>query len=220
MIEDQNQEDDFMEEQSGVKSWIQENLRIIISVAIVIIIAGGIYSYAKRSPADDRLNILDENQLSLDGNVDEMNPEDGNIATEDEDVVIDEEKNNEEKAEPAAQEAEPAKQETAPSADSSKETNDSFIETAQKGDGLTHLARRALADYLEKNPDSQLTAEHKIYIEDYLRKNVSHEGKVLVGSSVEFSKDLINQAIEQSKKLNDNQLKNLQKYSAMVPSLS
>ncbi|MCK9379217.1 MAG: hypothetical protein M0P97_03710 [Candidatus Moranbacteria bacterium] len=212
MEENQNQEDDFMEEQSGVKSWIQENLRIIISVAIVVIIAGGIYSYAKRSPADDGLNILEEDQLSLDGNLDETNSEDEPVATE-EDVVVDEVKDS-------GETAEPAKQETVPATESSKETNGSFIETAQQGDGLTHLARKALADYLEKNPDSQLTAEHKIFIEDYLRKNVNHDGKVFVGSSVEFSKDLINQAIGQSKKLNDNQLRNLQKYAAMVPSLS
>jgi len=102
----------------------------------------------------------------------------------------------------------------------SKETGESFIETAGSGDGVTHLARRALANYLEKNPDSTLTPEHKIYIEDYLRKNVGFSGRVYVGTSVEFSKDLVSQAIEQSKKLNDNQLKNLHKYSVMVPSLS
>jgi hypothetical protein len=102
----------------------------------------------------------------------------------------------------------------------SKETENSFIETAVKGNGLTVLARKATANYLEKNPDSTLTKEHKIYIEDYLRKNVGHKGGVKVGSSVEFSKDLIQKAISQSKNLNERQLQNLQKYSARVSSLS
>ena len=30
-----------------LKRWFQDNLRIIVSVAIVIVIAGGIYSYSK-----------------------------------------------------------------------------------------------------------------------------------------------------------------------------
>ena len=86
---------------------------------------------------------------------------------------------------------------------------------------MTHLARRALADHLEKNPDSALTAEHKIYIEDYLRKNVSSsQQSVYVGTTVEFSKDLIRTAIERSKQLNDAQIKNLHKYAVQVPSLS
>ena len=46
-------EDDLNENQESgtdaVKKWIQDNLRIIISVVIVVVIAGGIYSYSKRS---------------------------------------------------------------------------------------------------------------------------------------------------------------------------
>ena len=64
------------------------------------------------------------------------------------------------------------------------------------------------------------TKEHKIYIEDYLRKNISQKGGVHVGTSLEFSKDLVQKAIAQSKTLNERQLKNLQKYSARVTSLS
>ncbi len=31
------------------KNWLQDNIRIIISIFIVILIAGGIYSYSKRT---------------------------------------------------------------------------------------------------------------------------------------------------------------------------
>jgi hypothetical protein len=98
----------------------------------------------------------------------------------------------------------------------SQETATSFIEKAERGNGSTHLARRALAHYLEKNADSSLTSEHKIYIEDYLRKNVGFRGHVSTKTSIEFSKDLIKQGIEKSKTLNSKQLQNLRKYSARV----
>jgi len=98
----------------------------------------------------------------------------------------------------------------------SQETGEAFVETAVAGDSQTTLARKALASYLEKNTDSELTAEHKIYIEDYLRKNVGHSGSVKVGSQASFSKNLIKDSIEKSKTLNENQLENLKKYSARV----
>lgn len=187
-------------ETSGISNWIKDNLRIIVSVAIVVAIAGGIYSYSKRTQAP----VSEEEQMI--GATEEMAEEAGETGTEQ--ITVPEEK----------QEKAPAGKITA--AATSKETGGSFIETAGSGDGTTHLARRALANYLEKNPDSTLTAEHKIYIEDYLRKHVGFTGRVYVGTSVEFSKDLVSQAIEQSKKLNENQLKNLHKYAVMVPSLS
>jgi uncharacterized protein YneF (UPF0154 family) len=178
-----------------VKRWFQDNLRIIISVVIVILIAGGIYSYSKRSMSPLVNNELTENIAGIDQNQADVSDQSINKGTT-------------------------ASTKSIVSVASSKETESSFIETAGKGDGLTVLARRSLANYLEKNPDSVLTKEHKIYIEDYLRKNVGHKGGVHIGTSVEFSKDLIQKAIAQSKNLNEKQLKNLQKYSARVSSLS
>jgi len=180
-----------------LKRWFQDNLRIVISVAIVIVIAGGIYSYSKRT---------DSPIVAEQGQTKDKNVTDENQAVET--------KNDKQ----AVTEGKGAKQEVS-SAEASKETEASFVETAVKNDSLTVLARKATANYLEKNQDSALTKEHKIYIEDYLRKNVSHSGGVHVGTSVEFSKDLIQKAIAQSKTLNERQLKNLQKYSARVSSL-
>ena len=197
-------EDEKMEEGSGTaQEWIKDNLRIIISVIIVVVIAGGIYSYSKRTQP----GVTTEDKGTTEQTANQGNVEVGNQET------------------PAATQENPQntgtqvqKQQAATA--TSKETEGSFIETAGRGDGTTKLARRALANYLEKNPDSSLASEHKIYIEDYLRKHVGFKGRVHVGTSVEFSKDLVGQAIEQSKKLNDKQLKNLHKYVVMVPSLS
>jgi len=192
--EEQSKEEKY----EDVKRWFQDNLRIIISVIIVIFIAGGIYSYSKRGESP----IVTDNSSSVATN-DQTSTDTSKTAT-DKTATI--EKSTDKTAVSAAA--------------TSSETESSFIETAGKGDGSTVLARRALANYLEKNPDSSLTKEHKIYIEDYLRKNIDQKGGVRVGTSLEFSKDLIQKAIAQSKNLSDRQLKNLQKYSVRVPSLS
>lgn len=179
-----------------LKRWFQDNLRIVISIAIVVIIAGGIYSYSKRGEAPIVNNQDADQTISEDAKT-----ADQATAT----TSVD-------------QKVASAKPEVS-SAATSKETENSFVETAGKGGNLTVLARKATADYLEKNPDSSLTKEHKIYVEDYLRKNVKHPGAVRVGTSVEFSKDLVQKAIAQSKNLNEKQLKNLQKYSVRVSTL-
>lgn len=187
------QETQTNEEPGKFKAWMQDNLRIIISILIVVAIAGGIYSYSKRTeaPSSEQANS-------------EITNEEG-ITAEGEKSV-------------AQENAEKKGTKQAPVA-VSQETEKSFVETAVKGDGTTHLARRALANYLEKNPDTALTPEHKIYIEDYLRKNVPQK-RVFAGTSVEFSKELIQSAITKSKNLNEKQLKNLKKFSSRVPSLS
>ena len=188
-----DEDDPLFEETSSseVGTWFQENLRIIVSVFIVGAIALGIYSYSQRT---DTVS-TDEIDSA------EMSENDSNA-----DVSVSDDTD----ASPATKKA----VSEAP-AEMSRETEDSFVETALSGEGTTHLARRALANSLEKNPDSSLTSEHKIYIEDYLRKHVAQK-QVRVGTSVEFSKSLINEAIAQSKTLNSHQLNNLKKYSARV----
>ena len=197
-----------------VKEWIQDNIRIVISVLIVIVIAGGIYSYSNRTQ-----EAVYDDELALE---DEFTIDDEDLAeTEDFDV---EEDVDTEIAVPEMEEEEEVVQINEEPAEKeneiiSQETGEAFIETAVHGDGTTHLARKALASYLEKNNDSELTAEHKIYIEDYLRKNVGHVGGVRVGDQISFSKTLIKDAIGQAKTLTESQLKNLEKYSALVPEL-
>jgi len=216
-------EDELKEKQENtaadtVKKWIRDNLRVIISVVIVVVIAGGIYSYSKRSEAPR------EAAETQTGDLEQLIEEENSLESEEaaaeksgEETAPSEEKTAETKG---TEEKIETEEEQVTSVATSKETEKSFIETAQKGEGVTHLARRALSDYLEKNADSELTAEHKIYIEDYLRKKVSFNQRVLVGTTVEFSKDLIKEAITESKKLDAAQLENLHKYTVLVPSLS
>ena len=185
--------------QGRVKGWLQDNMRIIISILVVALIAGGIYSYSKRTEAPQ----ISESGVTA---TDEQNSSDETVATADENVTD--------------QNAAEGQEENVAPVATSQETQDSFIETAANGDSQTTLARKALADFLEKNPDSALTAEHKIYIEDYLRKNSGYNGRVFVGTSVEFSKDLIKDAISKSKNLDEKQLQNLHKYVVRVADFS
>jgi hypothetical protein len=210
------------ESSNGLKSWLQDNLRIIVSIVIVAVIAGGIYSYSKRGETpiateDTESAITEEESIEIASEPKQEEVEQEGVTVSETKEDSSQVKKEDEKIEPKT---ESPKTEAVTSTQTSKETGSSFVETAAKGEGTTHLARRALADYLEKNPDSSLSKEHKIYIEDYLRKNISRKSYVSVGTEVEFSKELIQQSIEQSKKLTENQLKNLQKYSAQVSSLS
>lgn len=198
-MQEYTNEESKQEKVEQLKKWLQDNLRIIVSIVIVAVIAGGIYSYSKRV----------ESPIVSDESATTEQSEDGNDSAE--------AGNKDDKAATDESKADSKKEQVAPGA-SSKETESAFIETAGRGDSATRLARRALADYLEKNPDSALTKEHKIYIEDFLRKNVPTK-QVNVGTSMEFSKDLIQKAVEKSKTLNDKQLKNLEKFSARVSSI-
>ncbi len=207
-MEENNQNNQTEEKIGKMKQWVQDNLRIIISVIIVVLIAGGIYSYSRRSenPAvQDQSATTQDQSASQDTTNQDQSASTANQSSQ--------------SAQASSSKSSSAAQSNV-QAGSSQETDSAFVETAAKGQGLTHLARRALANYLEKNPDSSLTPEHKIYIEDYLRKNVSFKGVVTTKTSVEFSKDLIKNAIQQSQKLTSRQLKNLHKYAVLVPSLS
>jgi len=97
-----------------------------------------------------------------------------------------------------------------------KETAEAYTEVAAKGQSLTVLARIATKRYMDANEAYKgLNNEQRIYVEDYLRKNVVRQ-PVKVGGEVTFSKELIKKGIEASQKLTDAQQKNLQKYAQRV----
>lgn len=200
--EDLEESFDDEEESGTMGQWLKDNMRIIVSILIVVAIAGGVYSFSKRTEAPREAGKTAGIETKKDS------------GAKSEEIASEEKKDTKDAAKEDVKKAEQVS-----SASTSQETETSFVETAGKGDGTTHLARRALANYLEKNPDSSLTAEHKIYMEDYLRKQVGKK-KVSIGTSVEFSKDNIQKAVEKSKTLNEKQLQNLHKYAVRVPSLS
>jgi polyhydroxyalkanoate synthesis regulator phasin len=207
--EEENKEESSENGREKMNEWFTENLRMIVSVVIVVVIAGGIYSYSKRAQAPNTKSAATSTEQSSEGKISVIGGD--NQAAND---------NNQQAAPEAAAQPQNQTSENVQAAQpqTSQETGTSFVETAAKGEGSTNLARRSLANYLEKNPDSSLTAEHKIYIEDLLRRQVK-DGRMKIGDKREFTKDMIAKAIEKSKSLNDKQLKNLQKYSHRVSAL-
>lgn len=81
---------------------------------------------------------------------------------------------------------------------------------AEPRQGLTHLARSAIYDYLTAN-DVELSAEQKLYAETYL---VSILGKksVSVGEKVVFESDKLSESVEKAKNLTPYQIQEWSKY--------
>jgi polyhydroxyalkanoate synthesis regulator phasin len=203
--EEENKDESSENGEGKMSEWFTENLRMIVSVVIVVVIAGGIYSYSKRAQAPNMNKSAVSTEENSEGKISVIGGDNQTAATD-------------QQAAPEAandQKNQTSENVQAPETQTSQETETSFVETAAKGDGSTILARRAVANYLEKNPDSSLTAEHKVYIEDLLRRQVK-DGRMKIGDKREFTKDMIAKAIEKSKSLNEKQLKNLQKYSHRV----
>lgn len=95
-----------------------------------------------------------------------------------------------------------------------------YLEVAEQGEGITHLARKALKEYLSENSqDFEITPEHKIYIEDYIVKKIGGEWLKL-GETLEISGNLLDEAITRSESLSPEQLENLVQYSQLVPALN
>ena len=89
-----------------------------------------------------------------------------------------------------------------------------YEETAESGEGITHLARRALSRYLQDNEQkiAELTPEHKVYIEDWLQNRKGYHW-LEIGDTITFSEDLIREAVESSLELTDAQLENLKQFT-------
>ena len=193
----------FNEESEG-KSWFSRNSQKIVLSLIVILLAVGAYYFYKNY--QQRQELL---KPVLEGTQESPSPSESAAAQATTSATP--------SPQPAASET-PLISAAIPEAQT-VDTN--IIVTTARGDGVTHLARQALREYLKDKNDlaGQLKAEHKIYIEDYLQKHVTHPDVLKVGNQITFSQDLINDAISHAQSLSDKQINNLSKYVPLVPSL-
>lgn len=91
------------------------------------------------------------------------------------------------------------------------------VEEARRGDGVTHLARRAFAEYAARTPELKgLSAEQKVYVEDYLSKKVGHSGALNVGDKIEFSDEMMKEAAAKANGLSATQVEGLRTYADRV----
>lgn len=94
------------------------------------------------------------------------------------------------------------------------EQGSSITQTAKPGDGITHLARRALKEHLTASSKS-LSPEQKIYAEDYVQNRVGEES-LAIGQKLSFSTDLLSEAVEQAEQLEQWEIENLTQYTQNV----
>jgi len=94
---------------------------------------------------------------------------------------------------------------------------DFYREEAQAGEGMTHLARRALERHLRETGISGYSPEHRIFTEDYIQKALGSR-PLLLGEEISISRDLISEAIERAELLTEDDLNNLRQYSLQVAS--
>jgi hypothetical protein len=110
-------------------------------------------------------------------------------------------------------------EEVAVSEEETSFTKEVYREVAEKGDGLTHLARRATTSYIE-DENINLSSEERIYVEDHVQKRLAPEKTGLrhleIGEEVEVSTELIEEAIAQAEMLTTQQIENLSQYTALV----
>ncbi len=94
-----------------------------------------------------------------------------------------------------------------------------YREIAQEGDGLTHLARRALTSHMEEE-GLDLSDEERIYVEDYVQKRLAPEKTGLrfleIGEEVEISRELVEEGVAEAQKLTPTQIDNLSQYANQV----
>ncbi len=200
----QNQEDGFMNR-------IKESPRTVSAVIIVLIVAAAIYAFSGNN--QDQTAVLDEGAVT-----EQETEQQANEQNASEDAATQEEGTQEETAsqQPAATPTpidKSALMEEGKALPEARTTDTAYVEVAQRGDGLTHLARRAATRYLaERETGYQVTNEHRIYIEDYIQKRLAQR-PVTIGMEESVSFDLIKQAVEAAGQLNEMQLKNLTKYT-------
>ncbi len=193
----QNQDDNFMNR-------VKESPRTVSAIIIVVIVAAAIYAFSG--------NNQQNNEVAL--NSPEASPEASAVP----ETSMAPDKKEQVKgvtATPAPVDKEKLS-ENAKKLPEARTTDSAYIEVAQKGDGLTHVARRAATRYLADHETGySVTNEHRIYIEDYIRKHME-KGSVTVGAEKTISFDLVKQAIESAGKLTPKQLKNLTQYTSAL----
>jgi len=199
-----------------IKDSVYENWQTILVALIVLIVGISAYNYNSNTTSNTSGTAVEEKgEEQTDENVASEETADQEAATEakDQETAAEQDQTNNEAATNAATETN--KENTAEAAQNTNAVaieGESYKVTAVRGDGLTHLARKALNKYLEENSDDQLTAEHKVYIEDYLQ-NRAGSGQIEIGHEESFSKSQIETAIANSKKLSQKSLDNLKKYT-------
>lgn len=189
-------------ERKGLWERLKESPRTVSTIIIILVIAAAIWAFSERKPQEPTPEATPPAETPAEeAGEPQQTPEATPTATE---------APAEEATPPPAA---PSPQATLPEA---AEDEEAYTEVAQPGDGITHLARRAMERELARqNPDYEVTAEHKVFIEDYIQNRVGRE-RLNVGETRRIKKELVREAIGAARNLTDAQLQNLKQYSRRV----
>ena len=187
-MSDYDQSDD---DEKGFVQRLQESPRTVTVLLIILIAAAAIYAFSGDEQEPGELSGGDNEAVEMSENGDVEG--DSDEASEGEEGSVEEEEQVEL---PPAQ-----------------RTDEGYMETAQPGEGITHLARRATSKYLEGNSAAyEVTDEHRIYIEDYIQNKLGTQGLAL-GEQLTVTDAMIAEAVEAAGNLTDGQLQNLSQYT-------
>lgn len=171
---------------------------IISILLIVFLIVSGVYAFNRDNDQKDK---------SVEEKVDKIKKEEEQKTEQAKEESKDSEVAENDKDDKAKEEM---------SADIQK-TETKFTLKAQNGDGVTHLARKAIAEYT-KDKDIKLSKEQKLYAETVLKdKNYKHH--LNPGQEVEFDVNSLSDTIQKAQNLSEREIKAWSKYTHLVPSL-
>lgn len=190
-------------ETGGFLERLRNSPRTVSTIIVVLIVVGAIFAFSDRG---------NEPAISPASDATETPATDASPTPEGEEVTpsptaADEAKSDEADGTPTP---------TPTPLPEAQETDAAYVEVAGKGDGVTHLARRAMLRNVEAaSPDFEVTAAHKVWIEDYVKDRLG-SAPLALGENRTIEKNLIREAIGKSKELTDAQLKQLERYSRLV----
>jgi hypothetical protein len=183
------------EEEQGF--WAKNILSIFL---IIFLIVSGVYAFNRDTNTDKKDKSVEEKVEDI---------------KKDEDKTQDEMTDKTENQDEAAK-TEDEKKNNDTSVDIQK--NDSEITVkARMGDGVTHLARNAVSEYI-KEKNISLSKEQRLYAETVL-KNTYYQKSLNAGQDIAFSLDDLSDTVQKAQNLTEGQIHAWSKYTASVPSL-
>lgn len=200
-----------------IKDSIYQNWQTILVALIVLIVGISAYNYnMKTGTNSSETKTQEENAAQEEEKKDETatDNQEEYVEEKDQEAVQENQTTTNDTDTNTEQKTEETKTEETNTTNTVENSDDGYKVTAAKGEGITHLARKALNQYLSENNDSELTASHKVYIEDYLQNRIGSQG-IEIGHEENISKKSIEEAIAASKKLSPNSLNNLKKYTVI-----
>lgn len=214
---------------SRFKKWIQKNFnRVVLPLLAILIIAAGFYVYlnqqqeqseliTKRDTETEEKETVSNNETEEEQKLEITLSEEGLVEKESEASKVEiEETVAETNTEPKT--TKENKEEASSPTNTSVTVTDSEKITikAKRGDGITHLARKAAREYKEANDVGfNIEKEHLIFVEDYL-KDQQGSRMLKIGEELTFNQSDIKKAFEAANNLSDGQLRNLSQYTSAI----